>query len=131
MTIASVEALVAGRVATRRHFLMCPPTYFEVTYRINPWMHPEGRVDRQLAMQQWTTLRQAFVDAGHEIIRRGEVHGRIVEAPRGSGGFGYDPYFRADELGRTFGEAAASEKQLISHRGRAFRALLAALDSAP
>jgi XTP/dITP diphosphohydrolase len=73
----------------------------------------------------------AFVDAGHEIVRRGEVHGRIVEASRGSGGFGYDPYFRADELGRTFGEAAASEKQLVSHRARAFRALLAALDSAP
>ena len=71
----------------------------------------------------------AFVDDGHEIVRRGEVHGRIVESSRGSGGFGYDPYFRADELGRTFGEAAASEKQLISHRARAFRELLAALDS--
>jgi N-dimethylarginine dimethylaminohydrolase len=46
---------------------MCPPTYFDVAYRINPWMHPEGRVDRRLAMQQWMTLRQAFVDAGHVV----------------------------------------------------------------
>ncbi len=67
MTITSVQAPVAERVATRRHYLMCPPTYFEVTYRINPWMHPEVRVDRRLAMQQWMALRQAFVDAGHVV----------------------------------------------------------------
>lgn len=67
MTITSVQAPVAGRVATRRHYLMCPPTYFDVTYRINPWMHPEGPVDRRLALQQWTALRQAFVDSGHGV----------------------------------------------------------------
>lgn len=67
MTITSVQAPVAGRVATRRHYLMCPPTYFDVTYRINPWMHPEGPVDPRLALQQWTALRQAFVDAGHGV----------------------------------------------------------------
>ena len=70
----------------------------------------------------------AFVDDHREVVRRGEVHGRIVEAPIGTGGFGYDPYFRADELGRTFGEASAAEKQRISHRARAFRDLLAAID---
>ena len=71
----------------------------------------------------------AYVDPRREIVRRGEVHGRIVESPAGTGGFGYDPYFRADELGRTFGEASAAEKQSISHRARAFRALLESLDS--
>ncbi len=61
---------------------------------------------------------------GSEIVRRGETTGVIVRDRRGRGGFGYDPYFLADELGRTFGEASEAEKERISHRGRAFRALL-------
>jgi len=66
----------------------------------------------------------AFVDGTREVVCRGEVHGRIVDEPRGVGGFGYDPYFFADELGRTFGEAAREEKATVSHRARAVRALL-------
>lgn len=66
----------------------------------------------------------AYVDGAREIVRRGEVHGRIIDEPRGRGGFGYDPYFLSDELGRTFGEAAREDKARVSHRGRAFRALL-------
>lgn len=66
----------------------------------------------------------AFVDGKHEIVCRGEVHGQILERARGTGGFGYDPYFFADELGRTFGEASLEEKSRVSHRGRAFAALL-------
>jgi len=73
----------------------------------------------------------AYVDGRREIVRRGEVHGRIIDAPSGSGGFGYDPYFYADELGRTFGDASVTEKQSVSHRARAFRALLESLDSSP
>jgi XTP/dITP diphosphohydrolase len=66
----------------------------------------------------------AYVDEAGELVARGEVHGRIVDEPRGSGGFGYDPYFLADELGVTFGEASREEKERVSHRGRAVRALL-------
>jgi XTP/dITP diphosphohydrolase len=66
----------------------------------------------------------AFVDARSELVTRGEVHGRIVHDARGGGGFGYDPYFLSDELGRTFGEASREEKERVSHRARAFRALL-------
>jgi XTP/dITP diphosphohydrolase len=73
----------------------------------------------------------AYVDDRREIVRRGEVHGRIVDSPLGAGGFGYDPFFCADELGRTFGEASTAEKQSLSHRARAFRSLLESLDSAP
>jgi XTP/dITP diphosphohydrolase len=70
----------------------------------------------------------AYVDASGEIVRRGEVHGRIVDEPRGDEGFGYDPYFEADELdGRTFGEASREEKETVSHRARAFGALLDAI----
>lgn len=73
----------------------------------------------------------AFVGLGHELVQRGAVEGRIVDAPRGSGGFGYDPYFVSAELGKTFGEASLAEKQGVSHRARAFRALLAAIAAEP
>ena len=63
---------------------------------------------------------------------RGEVEGRIALAPSGQGGFGYDPLFYVPELGRTFGDATDEEKHARSHRGRAFRALAAAMaDAAP
>lgn len=70
----------------------------------------------------------AYVSGEREIVCRGEVHGRIMKQPRGRGGFGYDPYFFADELGRTFGEADITDKTLVSHRARAFTALLDELE---
>jgi XTP/dITP diphosphohydrolase len=57
----------------------------------------------------------------------GSCGGRILEAPKGNHGFGYDPLFFSDELGKTFGEASDAEKDGVSHRGRAFRALAEAL----
>lgn len=69
----------------------------------------------------------AYVDDTGELVRRGEVCGTIVDEARGSGGFGYDPYFLSDELGRTFGEVSRDAKAAVSHRARAFRALLAAV----
>ena len=69
----------------------------------------------------------AFVDGEDAFTSRGTTSGMILEAPRGSGGFGYDPYFLSDELGKTFGEATVEEKEQVSHRGRAFRGILAAL----
>ena len=70
-------------------------------------------------------LRSA--DDPRPIIAEGSWEGRILHAPRGAGGFGYDPHFVADELGRTFGEVSREEKERVSHRARAFRALLDAL----
>jgi XTP/dITP diphosphohydrolase len=60
-------------------------------------------------------------------VFEGGCAGRILEAPSGAGGFGYDPYFFCTELGKSFGDAAAAEKDAVSHRGRALQALLAAL----
>ncbi|MFL5518065.1 MAG: non-canonical purine NTP pyrophosphatase, partial [Gemmatimonadales bacterium] len=60
-------------------------------------------------------------------IFEGVCGGRILEEPRGDRGFGYDPLFFSDELGRTFGEASPEEKDAVSHRGRALRALADAL----
>jgi XTP/dITP diphosphohydrolase len=57
------------------------------------------------------------------------VDGEILESPRGSGGFGYDPVFYFPVLGKTFAELTAKEKNQRSHRGKAFRKLLAALST--
>lgn len=69
----------------------------------------------------------AFVDGPRELWRRGETTGVMSTESRGSDGFGYDPYFLSDELGVSFGEADRLSKERVSHRGRAFRALLSAL----
>lgn len=61
----------------------------------------------------------------------GSCTGVIAAEPRGEGGFGYDPLFLSDDLGQTFGEASDEAKDQVSHRGRAFRALLDALAAHP
>jgi XTP/dITP diphosphohydrolase len=58
---------------------------------------------------------------------RGAVEGRIIDAPRGSGGFGYDPLFFCEAFGCTFGEASIQQKMTVSHRARALAAMFAYL----
>lgn len=82
-----------------------------------------GRTDRRARY----VCVAAYVDERGELSCRGEADGTILTEPRGHGGFGYDPYFYSSELGATFAEAAPVAKDRISHRGRAFRALLNAL----
>lgn len=66
----------------------------------------------------------ALVDPpAFEAVRHGVLEGVITAAPRGRGGFGYDPVFRPDDDNRTTAEMTPEEKDAISHRGRAFRAL--------
>jgi len=57
-----------------------------------------------------------------------KVDGEILEAPRGSGGFGYDPVFFFPELGKSFAELQPEEKNQFSHRGKAFRRLMEVLE---
>jgi XTP/dITP diphosphohydrolase len=64
------------------------------------------------------------VPGGPETVVHGEWTGRIVRAPRGTGGFGYDPIFVPDGEERTSAELSPEEKDAASHRGRAMRALL-------
>jgi XTP/dITP diphosphohydrolase len=73
----------------------------------------------------------AFVDgvAGVELTGAGLCEGEISSAPRGLGGFGYDPLFLVPRLGRTMAELPMEEKNQLSHRAAAFRALAAALRS--
>jgi XTP/dITP diphosphohydrolase len=77
-----------------------------------------------------TVALVAYPD-GREVAAEGAVTGTIAPAPRGEGGFGYDPVFVPDEGdGRTFAEMAPDEKNQLSHRGRAFRALAGQLAGA-
>jgi N-dimethylarginine dimethylaminohydrolase len=54
---------------------MCPPEHFDVTYAINPWMRPDQPANAELAMRQWQSLRQTYLDLGHEV--------RLIEPVRG------------------------------------------------
>jgi XTP/dITP diphosphohydrolase len=66
----------------------------------------------------------AMVDVdGREQLVEGAAEGRILTAPRGTGGFGYDPLFYYPPLGRTFGELSGPQKAQVSHRGRAVQAV--------
>jgi XTP/dITP diphosphohydrolase len=67
----------------------------------------------------------ALVDGTREVVVTGSLAGRLTRAPRGSGGFGYDPIFLPDGFGLTTAEMTPEAKDAISHRGRAFRALAA------
>jgi N-dimethylarginine dimethylaminohydrolase len=55
------------RVARPRRFLMCPPTHFDVTYAINPWMEPDKPTDTPLALVQWERLRSLLTELGHRV----------------------------------------------------------------
>src|ERR1700678_517042 len=66
----------------------------------------------------------AFVAGTVEYAVSGRVEGRLLRGPRGDGGFGYDPIFLPDGFTVTAAEMTADEKDAISHRGKAFRALV-------
>jgi len=77
---------------------------------------------------RFRTVAMCRFPDGTELVAEGTCTGTVTGAPAGTGGFGYDPVFVPDEGdGRTFAEMSAEEKHAISHRGRAFRALGAAL----
>ena len=96
-----------------------------------------GNVDlllRQLGDVPDEQLGAAFVCAvvlvlpdGREWTVHGEMRGRLIREPRGTGGFGYDPIFVADGHIRTSAELSPAEKDAISHRGQAMRALASIL----
>ena len=86
-----------------------------------------GRSDRRA---RFRTVAVARFPDGREAVAEGVVQGTIAEAARGDGGFGYDPVFVPDDGdGRSYAELSADEKNAVSHRGRAFRALAESLSS--
>lgn len=84
----------------------------------------EGEADRRA---RFRTVMALVRGNGEEVTVSGRVEGRIIEEPRGSDGFGYDPVFVPDGDTRTFAEMTAAEKNAVSHRRRATEALLKVL----
>jgi XTP/dITP diphosphohydrolase len=80
----------------------------------------EEAVDRRA---RFRTVAMVCWPDGREVSADGWVDGTIAETPRGNAGFGYDPVFVPEGGQRTFAEMSAEEKNAVSHRGRAFRAL--------
>jgi N-dimethylarginine dimethylaminohydrolase len=62
-------------VRSRRHYLMCRPTYFAVDYAINPWMDPAVGVDRARAVRQWEALREVYRSLGHRVSEIEPIEG--------------------------------------------------------
>jgi len=83
-----------------------------------------GKSDRSA---YFTSAIACVFPDGREIVVEGRTEGVITHEPRGNGGFGYDPYFFYEPLGKTYSELTADEKNAISHRGKAVRALAAKL----
>lgn len=79
----------------------------------------EGKEDRGAG---FVCVMSAVFPDGRIVTARGEVRGTILTSPRGDDGFGYDPLFYCPELGKSFAEASADEKNAVSHRGRALAA---------
>ncbi len=77
-----------------------------------------------------TVVAICFPD-GKCITAEGICEGIVIQQERGDGGFGYDPIFLVPDLGKTFAQMSAEEKNLISHRGKAFRQLKDLLWSVP
>lgn len=92
----------AERQAHKRHYLMCRPDHFTVSYQINPWMHPENPTDTRNAVAQWEKLYETYLGLGHEVELIEQVEGLPDMVYTANGGFtidnkAYIPEFRFAE----------------------------------
>lgn len=78
------------RAASKRSILMCRPEYFTVSYRINPWMHPEAPTDTSVAVQQWEVLYQTYLDLGFDVQLVDPIAGLPDMVYAANGGFVLD-----------------------------------------
>ena len=78
------------RRASKRTILMCRPDYFTVSYRINPWMHPEDPTDTSLAVKQWEVLYKIYVDLGFDVQLIDPIEGLPDMVYAANGGFVLD-----------------------------------------
>jgi N-dimethylarginine dimethylaminohydrolase len=89
-TSAATSTAPTDRVATKRTVLMCRPDHFTVSYRINPWMHPEDPTDTSLAVSQWEALYQIYLDLGFEVELIEPIPGLPDMVYSANGGFTLD-----------------------------------------
>jgi N-dimethylarginine dimethylaminohydrolase len=103
-TTTSTLAAVPERVAVAKTVLMCRPEHFTVSYRINPWMHPEDPTDTSLAVRQWEELHKIYVDLGFHVELIDPIAGLPDMVYSANGGFtldgiAYGAKFQYDERG--------------------------------
>mgnify|MGYP001549596523 FL=1 len=89
-TLTENQKATPSRRASKRTVLMCRPDYFTVSYRINPWMHPEDPTDTSLAVKQWTVLYQTYLDLGFDVQLIDPVEGLPDMVYAANGGFVLD-----------------------------------------
>jgi N-dimethylarginine dimethylaminohydrolase len=92
------------RVAVHKTVLMCRPEHFTVSYRINPWMHPEDPTDTSLAVRQWEELYRIYLDLGFDVELIDPIAGLPDMVYAANGGFtldgiAYGARFQYDERG--------------------------------
>ena len=90
MTITETGASVPARTATKRTVLMCRPDYFTVVYRINPWMDPALPTDTSLAVRQWETLYNTYLELGFDVKLVDPIDGLPDMVYAANGGFVID-----------------------------------------
>lgn len=87
-------------------------------------LHELNAVPEEKRACRFTSVVAAMAPNGQQLLAQGSWEGRVLAAPRGAGGFGYDPLFLDLELSKSAAELTPAEKNARSHRGRALRALL-------
>jgi N-dimethylarginine dimethylaminohydrolase len=90
MTLIEPSLSAPVRVASKRTVLMCRPEFFTVVYRINPWMDPALPTDTSLAVRQWETLYNTYVDLGFDVRLVDPIDGLPDMVYAANGGFVLD-----------------------------------------
>jgi len=90
MTLTDTPSGMPARTATKRTVLMCRPDFFTVVYRINPWMDPALPTDTSLAVTQWETLYQTYLDLGFDVQLVDPIEGLPDMVYAANGGFVID-----------------------------------------
>lgn len=116
----------SARYAEDKHFALASPDSADTRNNACLLYALDGVPENRRAARYRCVLAAAR-DGAVIHTAEGTVEGRILAIPRGDGGFGYDPLFLIPELNQTMAEISLETKHELSHRGRAFRALLAKL----
>jgi N-dimethylarginine dimethylaminohydrolase len=83
-------ASIRERRAVKRSYLMCRPEHFTVSYRINPWMHPQHSTDTERAVDQWQRLYETYLSLGHDVQLIDPIAGLPDMVFTANGGFTLD-----------------------------------------
>ena len=119
-----VEALDGAPGVYSARFAGEHATYADNVSKLLRELAARGATAPERRRASFRTVALVAYPDGSELVADGEVRGTIAAAPRGDGGFGYDPVFVPDGGdGRSFAELTPEEKHALSHRGRAFRRL--------